>query len=261
MHSMAQNPDQWFADIAKSPMPASLAVSVLIHLLLVVCIALIIRAMPAVVAPQNNTPPSLAATLAAVPAAQPVLEMLQELPPPSPFQPMDSPPQTADSSPVSSAAATPLLHTPLAGISVNPATAVIEEEFAPVGHINNSTGNGRDDFGPRLPDQMQERFPEAASVTPTPIGSLSALYPTKAARQGRSMKLSALLMIDAAGNITEARVLPNDPSFAAAIIAALKGARFKPAERAGKPVPYWTVLEFRFKIDGPTGPDGKRLDQ
>jgi hypothetical protein len=56
-------------------------------------------------------------------------------------------------------------------------------------------------------------------------------------------------------------VLPNDPSFAAAIIAALKGARFKPAERAGKPVPYWTVLEFRFKIDGPTGPDGKRLDQ
>jgi TonB family protein len=174
---------------------------------------------------------------------------------------MASPPQTADSAPVSTAAATPLLHTPLAGISVNPATAVIEEEFAPVGHINNSTGNGRDDFGLRLPDQMQERFPQGASVTPTPIGSLSALYPTKAARLGRSMKLSALLMIDAAGNITEARVLPNDPSFAAAIIAALKGARFKPAERAGKPVPYWTVLEFRFKIDGPTGPDGKRLDQ
>ena len=258
---MAQTPVRWWDGITQSRMPASLAVSLLIHLLLLVCITLIVREMPAVVAPRNSTAASLAATLAMAPAAQPVLEMLQELPPPAPLPPMASPPQTADSAPVSSAAATPLLHTPLAGISVNPATAVIEEEFAPVGHINNSTGNGRDDFGPRLPDQMQERFPDGASVTPTPIGSLSALYPTKAARQGRSMKLSALLMIDASGNITEARVLPNDPSFAAAIIAALKGARFKPAERAGKAIPYWTVLEFRFKIDGPTGPDGKRLDQ
>jgi hypothetical protein len=55
--------------------------------------------------------------------------------------------------------------------------------------------------------------------------------------------------------------MPEDPSFAAAITAALKGAKFTPAERAGKAVPYWTVLDFTFNIDGPTAPNGRRLDQ
>ena len=65
----------------------------------------------------------------------------------------------------------------------------------------------------------------------------------------------------AEGHVVEVRVLPDDSMFVVAVMAALKNARFSPATEDGKPIPYWAVLDFSFKIDGPTAADGRRLDR
>ncbi len=170
---------------------------------------------------------------------------------PLPMSPL--PPSLADVSPI--------IRTPIPGISVDPATFIIDEPFAPVGHIVNTLGNGRAQFGANIADQMKQRFPQAAARTPVPIGAFPTLYPARAAREGRSLKLAALLTISADGRVTEVRVMPDDPPFVQAIVAALKNARFTPAEREGKLVPYWTIIEFRFEIDGPTNSRGERIDR
>ena len=108
---------------------------------------------------------------------------------------------------------------------------------------------------------MASRFSAPPARAPRLDGSLSMLYPVKGALKGQSLSLSALLMIDDNGRISEARVLPDDPVFVAAVLAALKNAIFVPAQIDGKAIPYWTVLDFKFTIDGPTGPDGKRLER
>jgi len=149
----------------------------------------------------------------------------------------------------------------LLGISMIPANVPIDAEFAPVGNISSGVTNGSRLFGDNLAEMMKSRYPTPVSQPPQLVGSMVAMYPVKGARKGQSLALSALLMIDAGGRITEARVLPDDPVFVAAVMAALKTATFKPAKAAGHPVPYWMVIDFHFAIDGPTGPDGKRLDR
>jgi hypothetical protein len=59
------------------------------------------------------------------------------------------------------------------------------------------------------------------------------------------------LTIDAAGKVVPAdtRLVPDDPMFRSAVMAAIDGAVFTPAELDGDPMPYWLILEFVFRID------------
>jgi hypothetical protein len=218
--------------------------------------------MPAVVAAPDTAGTPIVATLTSPESpATAFVPTLESLPMLAPMPPMIVPRDPSDATLRSATESRPVMHTALPGISINPAVTVIDEPFSPVGRISSRIGNGRSEYGLDVADKMKTRFPEAASRTSTAVGSMSVLYPTRAAAEGRSQDLSALLIIDAAGKVTEVRVMPNDPPFAAAVIAALKGARFTPAERAGKPVPYWLVMDFRFSIDGPTGPRGEPLNR
>ena len=44
-------------------------------------------------------------------------------------------------------------------------------------------------------------------------------------------------------------LVPDDPMFRSAVMAAIDGAVFTPAELDGDPMPYWLILEFVFRID------------
>jgi TonB family protein len=232
-------------------LPASLAVSLAIHVVLLVSIGVLLRAMPATLGPQRNVAQALTADIITLPELSP--ELTAPLPALAPVEPIREmmPPPVA---PVSR-------NTPEPGLSTAPATIQASAEFAPVGRISYRFGDGVRLFGADLAKRMAARFPEVAARPPRIDGSLSAMYPVKAAREGRSQALSALVSIDAQGHITDVRVLPDDPVFAAAVMAAVRNARFQPAQILGKPAPYWAVLDFTFKIDGPTGPDGKLLDR
>ena len=228
---------------------ASIVASVAIHACLLFIAAIMFRALPPA-AKGDDTPVTVATILAAptfklevpmpldsISSGEP-MRMMLPLPIPPPLQPAS-----------------------LSGLSLSPVRVPLEAEFAPVGNISSGIGNGARLFGDKLADKMRAPYPQPVSHAPQLVGSLVAMYPVKGARKGQSMGLSALLMIDAGGRITEARVLPDEPAFVAAVLAALRNAVFKPAKADGRAVPYWIVIDFRFDIAGPTGPDGKRLDR
>jgi outer membrane biosynthesis protein TonB len=84
-------------------------------------------------------------------------------------------------------------------------------------------------------------------------------YPIEAARAHQSARIAAVLTVDASGNIVDRDTVlaPDDPTFRAAVLTALAGARFKPAELDGKPIVYWAILEFVFDIDPLPGTTGR----
>jgi hypothetical protein len=231
-------------------LPLSLTASIVIHALLLIAAATLLRAMPATLV-RDGGPNVLTANLIALPPLnlEPALP-LDMLDPPAPMPSMLPTPE-----------APPARVTPLAGVSVAPATIQVDAEFAPVGKISYGVSDGVKLFGPDLRTQMAERYAQIPARPPRLNGTISVMYPIKGAMAGKSLALTALLMIDQAGRITEARVLPDDPVFVAAVLVALKNAVFYPAQIDGNPIPYWTVVDFNFTIDGPTGPDGKRLDR
>jgi hypothetical protein len=233
-----------------SRLSLSLTASVAIHLLGLVLVAMLLRAMPATVADAGSTP-TLSANIIALPPLR--LDAGEPLPVLEPVASMRS----MLPLPVE----VPIRTTPLPGVSVAPAKVQVVAEFAPIGKISYGASDARQLFGDDISVRMARRFAEPAARMPRLNGTLSVMYPIKGAAKGQSMALTALLMIDPTGRISEARVLPDDPVFVAAVLAALKNVVFYPAQVDGKPAAYWTALDFRFSIDGPTGPDGKRLDR
>ena len=99
--------------------------------------------------------------------------------------------------------------------------------------------------------RLAQRFPATPARAPRLNGAVITGYPIEAARAHRSARIAAVLTIDASGNIVERDTLlsPDDPTFRSAVLTALAGTRFAPAENDGKPVGYWAIMEFVFDID------------
>ena len=57
-----------------------------------------------------------------------------------------------------------------------------------------------------------------------------------------------LLLLDATGRVVDTTLFPDESLFGPAIVDALNGARFAPAEADAKPMPYWMILEFVFSM-------------
>ncbi len=231
-------------------LPLSFTASVAIHALLFVVAAATLRALPATISHDVLPATLLSADIIYLPPLdEMVLVPLPEITV-EPIQPVVPPPDISITR-----------TTQLPGKSVDPATIQIAVEFAPVGRISYGISDGKRLFGPGLAARMSKDYQAIPARSPRLNGTLSVMYPVKGAAIGQSLVLTALLTIDERGAISGARVLPDDPVFVAAVLEALKGARFVPAEFAGKPIPYWAALDFEFTIAGPTGPDGKRLDR
>jgi hypothetical protein len=103
--------------------------------------------------------------------------------------------------------------------------------------------------------RLAQRFPVRAARPPLPRGAVITGYPLEAARSHLSARIAAVLTIDAAGKVVPAdtKLVPDDPMFHSAVMAAIDGAVFTPAELDGDPMPYWLILEFVFRIDPPAG--------
>jgi TonB family protein len=100
----------------------------------------------------------------------------------------------------------------------------------------------------RLASGLSDRYRVQPDRLPRLTASLIVPYPS-AARQARSSaRIAALIDVDEQGRIAGTRLVPDDATFAASVMEALKDARFAPAEVATHPVPYWAVLEFDFAI-------------
>jgi hypothetical protein len=103
--------------------------------------------------------------------------------------------------------------------------------------------------------RLAQQFPVRAARPPLPRGGLLTAYPVEAARGHVSARIAAVLTIDAAGKVVpeDTRLSPDDPMFRAAVLAAIAGATFTPAELDGDPMPYWLILDFVFYIDPAQG--------
>ena len=103
--------------------------------------------------------------------------------------------------------------------------------------------------------RLAQRFPVHAARPPMPRGAVITGYPLEAARSHLSARIAAVLTIDAAGKVVAAdtKLVPDDPMFHSAVMAAIDSAVFTPAELDGDPMPYWLILEFVFRIDSPSG--------
>jgi Gram-negative bacterial TonB protein C-terminal len=90
-----------------------------------------------------------------------------------------------------------------------------------------------------------------AARSPLPRGAVITSYPAEAARSHVSARIAAVLTIDASGKVVaeDTRLVPDDPLFHSAVLEALDGAEFTPAEIDGNPMSYWLILEFVFYID------------
>jgi len=95
---------------------------------------------------------------------------------------------------------------------------------------------------------LAERYPYTVARGPELKASPVILYPRAALDARRQARIRALLAISETGKIVEQSIVPDDPDFHAAVVAALKESDFRPAEKDGKRLPYWTVLEFEFQI-------------
>lgn len=104
--------------------------------------------------------------------------------------------------------------------------------------------------------RLAQRFPVAAARPPRLNGAVITDYPRDAAQAHISARVAAILTIDLSGQIVAAdtRLIPDNPMFRPAILAALAHTTFIPAEAAGKPIAYWAILLFNFDIDPFGGP-------
>lgn len=134
---------------------------------------------------------------------------------------------------------------PMFESSTEPATS----DVPPPGDVSVGPINDSDRLG-RVPAlRLASRFPQRAYKRPRLLGTLSVPYPLRAAFAHRDGRITALLLIDANGKVTETTLYPDDPYFSPTVLASLRGARFSPAEEAtANPMPYWLILDFVFRM-------------
>jgi len=99
--------------------------------------------------------------------------------------------------------------------------------------------------------RLAARFPQRVSKPPVLSGTPVLSYPQAALEAGAQRRVSAIVIVRADGTIDEAQLAHDDPLFGPAVLEALKGARFAPAEIDGSAVPYWAIVEFVFLIGRP----------
>jgi Gram-negative bacterial TonB protein C-terminal len=96
--------------------------------------------------------------------------------------------------------------------------------------------------------RLAQRFPRTAAKPPRLREPLIAPYPPRAARAHAEARIAVLLLLDATGRVVDTTLFPDESLFGPAIVDALNGARFAPAEADAKPMPYWMILEFVFSM-------------
>lgn len=139
--------------------------------------------------------------------------------------------------------------TPAAAPMFEQTTDPAASDVPPPGDVSVGPVNDPDRLGRVQALRLASRFPQLAYKRPQLLGTLTVPYPLRAAFAHRDARITALLLIDVKGNVTETTLYPDDPLFAPTVHASLRGARFSPAEEAtANPMPYWLILDFVFRM-------------
>ena len=143
------------------------------------------------------------------------------------------------------------LRTPL---EADPAPDAVAIDSPPPGDVAVGATDESARVGRTQSLRLAQRFPARVEKRPQLRAPLVVPYPLRAARARAEIRIAALVLLDAEGRKTETTLYPDDAMFAPTVLAALDGAQFTPAEIDGKPVPYWTILDFIFTMRPPARP-------
>jgi len=218
------------------------AASLAAHLALLVALAATFGVQPAamrdslpalslMLVPQRTQAPAEAET---PPAPAPVASPLRRSPETPAVLPPSAPrvtdPATAETPPAPDAVAP----------AMPPASSDARVEFATSAVLG------------RLGDALQMRslfeFPAEIEVPVRPADAIDVQYPPAALEERREATVVAWVIVDADGRVEEISIPEGGPEFGEAVQNALLTARFLPAQDGGKPIRYFTMLEFKFRL-------------
>jgi TonB family protein len=135
---------------------------------------------------------------------------------------------------------------PLPGRSSAPTGQGSPDLSIAVGTIDDPARVGQD-----YVTQLAQRFPERAQKVPLLLGTPVVVYPPTALERGAEGRVAVLLTLDAEGKIVDSKLITDASLFSSTVLEALKDVNFAPAEIDGKPVAYWSIVEFVFLIGRP----------
>ena len=143
-----------------------------------------------------------------------------------------------------------VISTPSAGAAVpfEPSIEPTPSDAPPPGDVAVGPINDLDRIGRAQALRLASRYPQPVTKRPLLLDTLTVPYPLRAAFAHRDARITVLMLVEADGRITDTTLYPEDPFFTPAVLAALRGARFAPADIKGKPVSYWAMMEFVFTM-------------
>jgi TonB family protein len=81
-------------------------------------------------------------------------------------------------------------------------------------------------------------------------GKIVVRYPQTALANGREDFVVAYILVDITGEVADVEIIQGSEEFADEVVAAVRRARFLPAENNLQPIRYPIALEFDFRADG-----------
>ncbi|MCC6193805.1 MAG: energy transducer TonB [Burkholderiales bacterium] len=174
-----------------------------------------------------------------------------------------APPQVVPTEPTVIASVTPsVLATPAAAMPAPPAPPSAPASPEPAAAPRRGPERGlakldviampltdRNRLGDFLGRQTSE-FPVEIDRPVRLDGKVVAQYPPAALRAGREGSVAVWFVVDAKGVADEIHVLDGDDEFVAEVLAAVRAARFLPAEDRLRPIRFPLSLEFDFRLGG-----------
>jgi TonB family protein len=100
-------------------------------------------------------------------------------------------------------------------------------------------------------DRQSAEFPVEVDRPPRIDGKIVARYPIDAVRESREDFVVVWAIVDATGAVQEAHAAQGSEEFAAEALAAVRAARFIPAENKMRVQPYPIALQFDFRAGAP----------
>jgi len=266
MATVAAYPDSmWGQRASKQRLSVSLVASLLAHALAIALLTGVLQpveltplARPGQISPLEIALVGLRPIAFDPPPETPVLAAeLPSIEPPLPEKPVDTKPTP----PVPPNASARLDHQPpsrvvqpSAALDAEPSPDAMAIDSPPPGDVAVGAVEESARIGRTQALRLAQRFPPKVEKRPQLRAPLVVPYPPRAARARAEIRIAALVLLDAEGRKTETSLYPDDALFAPTVLAALDGAQFTPAEIDGKPVPYWTILDFIFTMRPPARP-------
>ncbi len=104
-------------------------------------------------------------------------------------------------------------------------------------------------FSERAPSDLHQKV----DIAPQPVGGMAAfvsrLYPPDLRRRHVAGVMRVRVSLDAAGHVLSAQVVkPLDPEFDAIVLRAVRHTQWRPAMRAGKPIPITLRFPITFSV-------------